>query len=229
MKFRRFGIFSRKSNRLLAPVDGVMVALLAVMIAAPAEAIEEAQYDVVAKEGNMEIRDYAPQIVAEVSVQGSFQEAGNRAFRPLFNYISGDNKAQGKIEMTAPVSTVKSPQEIAMTAPVSQELKDGKWAVSFMMPAEFTMDTIPVPNNERVTIRQIEPRRAAVVRYSGTWSEKRFQRHLQELDNWLQANDYEVTCEPVWARYNGPFTPWFMRRNEIIVPIREQGERSMGG
>jgi hypothetical protein len=167
----------------------------------------------------LEVRQYDPQIVAEVTVGGSFDEAGDKAFRPLFRYISGDNLSRGKIAMTAPVSLSEQPQEIAMTAPVSQRQTGQSWAVSFMMPAEFTMDTIPVPTDKRVSIREIPSSLAAVVRYSGTWSKRNYQRHLDELMEWVTTNNYQVMDEPAWARYNAPFTPWFMRRNEIIVRI----------
>jgi hypothetical protein len=199
-----------------------MLALLLIMFTGPAEAIEEAEYQVLRTDGDIELREYAPQIVAEVTVRGSFKEAGNLAFRPLFNYISGDNTSRDEIAMTAPVSMTGESQEIAMTAPVSQQQSGQEWSVSFMMPASFTMETIPVPTNENVVIREIPASRSAVIRYSGTWSEDRYQRHLDELNSWLEANDLEAAGEPVWARYNGPFTPWFMRRNEIIVRVQEK-------
>jgi hypothetical protein len=168
-----------------------------------AHAIEEASYEVLKKDDRLEVRQYDPQIVAEVTVGGSFDEAGDKAFRPLFRYISGDNLSRGKIAMTAPVSLSEQPQEIAMTAPVSQRQTGQSWAVSFMM----------------VSIREIPSSLAAVVRYSGTWSKRNYQRHLDELMEWVTTNNYQVMDEPAWARYNAPFTPWFMRRNEIIVRI----------
>jgi len=173
-------------------------------LAGIAMATEEAEYDFVQQDGDFELRDYAPQIVAEVIVSGSFSSAGNRAFRPLFNYISGDNTVQGKI---------------AMTAPVSQRTSGDDWVISFMMPAEFTMDTIPRPTNPAVKLREIPAHRMAVVRYSGRWTEKRYQSHLESLLSWVEAQGLAVSGEPVFARYNGPFTPWFMRRNEILLPV----------
>ena len=181
-------------------------------------ATEEAEYDVVQQDGEFELRDYAPQVVAEVVVSGSFSRAGNSAFRPLFNYISGDNTVQAKIAMTAPVSQTAQSQDIAMTAPVGQRASGNDWIISFMMPAEFTMDTIPKPTDPAVSLREIPAHRMATVRYSGRWTEKRYQSHLEALLTWVASKDLAVTGEPVFARYNGPFTPWFMRRNEILLP-----------
>lgn len=184
-------------------------------------ATEEAEYDVVRQDGDFELRDYAPQIVAEVVVSGSFSDAGNSAFRPLFNYISGDNTVQTRIAMTAPVAQTAQSQDIAMTAPVGQRASGDDWVVSFMMPAEFTMDTIPIPTDPAVKLREIPAHRMAVVRYSGRWSEKRYQSHLVALQSWVTEQGLGVTGEAVFARYNGPFTPWFMRRNEILLPVAE--------
>jgi effector-binding domain-containing protein len=91
--------------------------------------------------------------------------------------------------------------------------------VSFMMPASYTLDTLPIPDNPDVRLRQIPARRMASVRYSGTWSEKRYLQHLQDLESWIAKNGFRILGEPVWARYNPPFTPWFLRRNEILIPV----------
>lgn len=106
-----------------------------------------------------------------------------------------------------------------MTAPVSQQQSAGKWAVSFMMPAGYTLETLPVPDDSSITLRQIAAHRVAAVRYSGFWSEKLFLRYKQELENWIKKNNLKIIGEPVWARYNPPFTLWFLRRNEILIPI----------
>lgn len=195
------------------------VAALLVLVHKPAMAVEEAEYEVVRKEGAIELRDYAPSIVAETVVNGDFEDASSKAFRTLFKYIDGENKSRSKIAMTAPVSQEQSSQKIAMTAPVSQEAAGEGWVVSFMMPASFTMDTIPETKDPSVTIRQRSAWRAASIRYSGFWSEKNYNEHLNELLTWLDEQGLRATGPAVWARYNAPFTPWFMRRNEILIPI----------
>ena len=182
-------------------------------------ATEEAPYTVIKTDDIFELREYMPQVLAEIIVDGDLEGAGNKAFRPLFRYISGDNKSRGKIAMTAPVSQEQKGEKISMTAPVSQQSVQGKWAVSFMMPASYTMETLPTPDDPNITLRQVPARRVAAVRYSGFWSEEKYLLHKEKLEKWINDNRFTVTGEPVWARYNAPFTPWFMRRNEVLIPV----------
>lgn len=182
-------------------------------------AVEEAAYRVEQENGSFEVRFYAPQVVAEVSVEGTLEDAGNTAFRPLFRYISGDNRRTDKIPMTAPVSQQAENQKIPMTAPVSQQSDGQRWSVSFMMPAGSTLESLPRPTDPKVRLRAIPAQRMAAVRYRGTWSQSRYERHLNDLRNWMKANQLKAIGEPVWARYNPPFTPWFLRRNEILIPV----------
>jgi len=182
-------------------------------------AVEEAKYTVLEKQDSLEIREYAPSIVAEVVVEGDFENASSAAFRTLFKYISGQNTGRSKIAMTAPVSQQPEAEEIAMTSPVGQRKSGQGWAVSFMMPDSYTMDTIPVPNNPAIVLREVPAYRAAAIRYSGTWSEKAYRKQLLLLQQWMETQNLEPAGEPVWARYNAPFTPWFMRRNEILIAI----------
>ena len=199
---------------------GVMlIAVFSVMTTGHLMATEEAEYRVLLQEDAFEIREYAPSIVAEVIVNGDFEDASSAAFRKLFNYISGDNTRRDKIAMTAPVSQKSEPEKIAMTSPVGQRASGQGWAVSFMMPASYTIETIPVPDDPAVVLREVPAYRAAAVRYSGGWSEERYEKHLVLLQEWIEQSSLEVVGEPVWARYNAPFTPWFMRRNEILVEL----------
>ncbi len=198
------------------------IQLLLLTGATTAMATEEAPYTIIKTDDIFELREYAPQVLAEIIVDGDLEGAGNKAFRPLFRYISGDNKSRGKIAMTSPVSQEHTGEKISMTAPVSQQSVQGKWAVSFMMPASYTMETLPTPDDPNIKLRQVPARRVAAVRYSGFWSEKKFLRYKQELENWITANNLKVIGEPVWARYNPPFTIWFLRRNEILIPIASE-------
>ena len=182
-------------------------------------ATEEAPYKVLKSDGIFELREYEPQILAEMVVDGDIENAGNTAFRPLFRSISGDNRSRSKISMTAPVSQESKSEKISMTAPVSQEKVQGKWAISFMMPASYTMETLPVPDNPAIKLRQVPARTVAAVRYSGFWSEEKYLLHKEKLEAWLRDNKLSAAGEPVWARYNAPFTPWFLRRNEILIPV----------
>ena len=184
-----------------------------------AMAIEEATYKVVRKDGKFEIRDYAPHILAEIVVDGDLEEAGNRAFNRLFRYISGDNRSRRKVAMTAPVSQEPEGEKIKMTAPVGQQRVQERWAVSFMMPSSYTLETVPEPEDPQITLRQVPARRIAAVRYSGFWSEKGYLRYKLELESWIHERGLAIVGDPIWARYNPPFTPWFLRRNEILIPI----------
>jgi hypothetical protein len=197
----------------------ITITLLVCIGAIPAMATEEAPYTVIKREGNFELREYPPLIVAETIVDGELEGAGNKAFRPLFRYISGENKSRDKIAMTAPVSQQQKGEKISMTAPVNQQRVQGKWAVSFTMPESYSMKTLPIPDDPNIKLRQVPARRMAAVRYSGSWSEEKYLLHKEKLEKWINANRLSVTGEPVWARYNAPFTPWFMRRNEILIPV----------
>ena len=151
-----------------------------------AMAIEEAKYEVIQKEKNFEVREYAPHILAETIVEGDLEDAGDKAFRRLFRYISGDNQSGDKVAMTAPVSQQPAGEKIKMTAPVTQQRVEKDWAVSFMMPNSYTLDTLPKPENPKITLRQVPARQIAAVRYSGFWSEKGYQKHKVELEEWIK-------------------------------------------
>ncbi|MEI6707352.1 MAG: heme-binding protein [Methylococcales bacterium] len=182
-------------------------------------ATEEAKYTVVKKDDSFEIRDYAPHVLAEIIVEGELENAGSKAFNSLFRYISGDNHSRNKVAMTAPVSQQPVSQKINMTAPVGQQRVDNKWAVSFMMPASHTLETLPVPDNSNITLRQVPARQIAAVRYSGFWSEKSYLQYKSQLETWINKNKLLIVGDAVWARYDAPFTPWFLRRNEILIPV----------
>ena len=109
--------------------------------------------------------------------------------------------------------------KLAMTAPVVQQQAQGNWAVSFIMPATQSLETLPDPEDLKVVLRQVPARRMAAVRYSGFWDEKGYLRYKNELEAWIQAKGLAIAGDPIWARYNSPFTPWFLRRNEILVPV----------
>jgi effector-binding domain-containing protein len=184
-------------------------------------AIEEAKYDVFKKDNSFEIRVYKPHVLAEIIVEGNIEEAGNKVFNRLFRYISGENHSNDEIEMTAPVSQEPRGEKIKMTAPVSLQPAEGRWAVSFMMPASYTLETLPIPNDPEINLRRVPARRMAAVRYSGFWSGEKYLRYKKKLEAWIQKEGLTVAGDPIWARYNSPFTLWFLRRNEILIPVAE--------
>ena len=182
-------------------------------------ATEEAKYTVIKKDDRFEIRDYEPHVLAEIIVEGDIEEAGSKAFNRLFRYISGDNRSRDKFDMTAPVSQEPRKQKIKMTAPVSLQPSQGQWAVSFMMPASYKLATLPEPEDPEIILRQVAARRMAAVTYSGFWSEKNYLRYKNELEVWIQKEGLTILGDPIWARYNPPYTLWFLRRNEILIPV----------
>ena len=200
----------------------VLVSVLVLTGGMNAMAIEEAAYKVIVQDVRFELRAYDAHILAETEVEGDLKEAGNKAFRPLFRYISGHNESRGKIAMTAPVSQTPGGEKIAMTAPVGQQRRQDKWAVSFMMPASYTIDTLPQPKDAAVKLRQVPARRMAAVRYSGTWSAKRFEQHKRMLQAWIKEQGLVTKGDWIWARYNSPITPWFLRRNEILIQVEAE-------
>jgi effector-binding domain-containing protein len=199
----------------------IMLAASAVIFGAlEATAVEEPSYKVLKKDNNFEIRDYAPHILAETVVEGDLEQAGKKAFRALFRYISGENRTRTKVAMTAPVSQEPKGEKIKMTAPVGQQLvQERTWSVSFTMPSSYTLDTLPEPEDPKITLRQVPARRIAAVRYSGFWSEKLYLRYKSELESWIREKGLTIVGDPIWARYNPPWTPWFLRRNEILIPV----------
>lgn len=198
----------------------IILATAVIIIGAmDAMAIEEAIYNVVKRDGIFEVRDYAPHILAETVVEGDFEQAGSKAFRRLFRYISGDNLSLDKVAMTAPVSQEAKGEKIEMTAPVGQQRVEDRWVVSFMMPASYTLETLPKPQDPQITLRQVPSRRMAAVRYSGFWSEKNYFRCRVKLESWIHESGLTIVGDPIWARYNSPFSLWFLRRNEILIPV----------
>ena len=186
----------------IARISWVTIAML--LLVGNARAVEEAKYNVLREEDGFELREYEPHILAETTVDGKFEYSGNEAFGLLFKYISGNNKQQ---------------QKVAMTSPVGQQKQDGKWVVSFMMPALFTLEMTPVPKGPNVSIREVPARLIAAVRYSGFWSENSYRLNLAKLQNWIANNRLTPLGEPIGARYNPPIMPWFLRRNEILVLV----------
>jgi hypothetical protein len=208
-------MLTRLPTRLLA-------AALPLLASFTAMAIEEPSFRVLERDGAFELREYAPYLVAETRVEASFAEAGNVAFQRLFRYISGENTAQQKIAMTAPVTQSRADdagEKIAMTAPVTQVAADTGYRVAFIVPAQYTLDTVPVPRDPRVEIRAVPALRVAAWRYSGRWTAENYQEHETELRRAMAARGLQATGEPILARYNPPFMPSFMRRNEVLIPV----------
>lgn len=202
------------------------IILLLIILKGTLMAIEEPKYTLIEKNDAFEIRKYAPYLVAQTEVTGTFDEMGNKAFRILFKYISGENQKRSKIKMTAPVikeSTENNGLKIQMTAPVIQEIDkiNPKSATfSFVMPQSFTLATLPIPLDDRINLKEIPAKTVAVLKYSGGWGEEKYKKNEAILLKALDDADIITIGKPSFARYNSPFVLWFMRRNEIMIEVQ---------
>lgn len=187
---------------------------------------EQQPFELVRRFPDFELRRYPGHVVAEVQVRATFDRAGNAAFRHLFNYISGNNTARQKVAMTAPV--VQAPgtsQKIAMTAPVLQSgsLPGGgdtaDFVVAFVLPAGMTVETAPVPTNPEVKIRAVPGALTAALGFSGGGSKGAFEKRNQQLQAALADTGLTAVGPPRFARFDPPFKPWFLRRNEVLQDV----------
>ena len=194
--------------------------------------VEKPKYQVISEQGNIQIREYNPSIVAEVQVQGEREEAISQGFRLLADYIFGNNKVEQDIAMTAPVTqrssekiamtapvTQRSSEKIAMTAPVKQQGSDNAWKVNFTMPSKYSMNTLPKPNNEKVTLHQVPSKKYASIKFSGMGSNKNLALHEKELQEYISKNKIQTLSESIYAFYSPPWTLAFLRHNEIMIEI----------
>ena len=184
---------------------------------------EEANYEVLKKYDQIEIREYAELIVVETYVNTDYDEAGNIAFKKLFAYISGENLSKTKISMTAPVMSKEGNavdgDKIPMTSPVLGERQAKGWRYSFVLPAGYTLEDAPLPANPDVKLTKIPRKKVAVIRYSGSWKEQTMREKSEKLVEWIQANGFEVLSKPRSAGYDPPWTVPFLRRNEIMIDV----------
>ncbi|MEN9315982.1 MAG: hypothetical protein RIS35_2375 [Pseudomonadota bacterium] len=199
----------------------LLLALILSLLPPSAMAIEEPAHEVVQRLDDVEVRQYAPYVVAEVLVDGPADEAGNTAFPILAGYIFGKNRGARKLEMTAPVTQTAAPVKLEMTAPVTQTPTPGGYVVQFVLPRTVTRETAPEPIDPRVKLREVPGRRIAVIRYSGFWSQSNYDEHLSRLQAALRTAGIRWTGEPTLSRYDPPFKPWFLRRNEIWLELEQ--------
>ena len=206
-------------------------------------ATEEPAFELLAKDGKdgeLQLRRYGAVIVAETLVEGDRDAASTKGFKLIADYIFGNNQAVGsaakpseKIAMTAPVvaEPVQQSQKIAMTAPVTAEPVGGaaqaslteatQWRIHFVMPSEYTLDTLPRPNNAAVQLRQLPPTVFAVVSYSGLNTQAQVQQKTEELQRWIASRNLQPLGAPQLARYDPPWTLPMWRRNEVQIQVRQ--------
>ena len=171
-------------------------------------AIEEPKFKILVDEGELEIRSYDEYLVAETTVEGSFDTASRKGFRRVAGYIFGENK-----------NSIGQSEKIKMTAPVTVKPDDEGWVLHFVMPSNYDMSQLPIPNNNSILLKKIEAHLAAVIIFSGFTTDAKIQNKTEELKVWLEKKDFKIAGPQQIARYNDPFTlPW-LRRNEIIFKV----------
>jgi hypothetical protein len=223
-------LFTQPGNELIMKtfISRVLVFLTSILIASTVMATEEPKFTIIEKSEPFELRTYAPQLVAEVKVEGDLDTASSQGFRLIAAFIFGQNQVSEKISMTVPVGieTAQS-TKIAMTVPVGIEAsKDSakgvnQWVFSFVMPSEYTMATLPKPLNPLVTIRELPAQRRAAITFSGFYNEAKVLEKTKALEEWIKSKQWQAIGSPQFARYNPPWSIPFMRRNEILITVRD--------
>ena len=200
--------------------------------------VESPEYEVLRREGSLELRRYLPYLTASVKVRSAgYNEAAYASFGLLADYIFGNNVDAGSIPMTAPVTASRSSgTKIAMTAPVTSErvrndrLESasplctvhcaGEYVVRFTMPSSFaSVEDLPEPNDHRVSLEAVPAHLAAVARFSGRLSDEAVAKALEQLEEWMGREGLVAAGEPEVAQYDAPWKPGFVRRNEVLVPV----------
>ena len=199
------------------------VLLIGIFFSNRAMAIEEPKFNLLEKDQAFELRAYGPRLIAEVEVDGSMSDASGKGFRLIADFIFGNNTAAAgkaeKISMTAPVAVKPHSEKISMTAPVGLQASKQGWSVWFYMPSQYTLETLPKPNNPVVQIKQIPEQKFAVIRFSGWVDEEKMADKQAALYQWIQQRNLKRIGEPELARYNPPWTLPFLRRNELMVQV----------
>lgn len=196
----------------------VGIIILAALAGSIMSHVEQPNYKLIRSEGNIEIRDYSPMILAEVEVSGERKQAIREGFKILADYIFGNNTSKIKMEMTAPVTNEIS-EKMAMTAPVLQEQHMNKWKVRFVMPKKYSLDSLPKPNSKDVMLIPLPARRFAVIRFSGLADNESIKLHTDKLKAYIVAEKLNQIGEAALAFYNPPWTLPFLRRNEVMIEI----------
>lgn len=200
-----------------------IILVLGLTFTGTAMAIEEPRYSVLENTPPFELRSYEPMIVAEVQVDGDLDTASRQGFQLIAAYIFGKNQVNDGADSSAPIMIEERPSKsakIAMTAPVIVENSAERWTVSFVMPAEYTLATLPKPLDPRVQIRTLPAVKKAVIQFTGFYNSQKVTEKTIELEGWIRGNNLQAIGSPQFARYDPPWTLPFFRRNEILINVR---------
>lgn len=183
---------------------------------------EGPDYKVLDKRGDFEVREYSSYIIAKVTVTGDYDNSSGEAFRILAGYIFGKNKGQKDIAMTAPVQIEKKSEKIAMTSPVVMSQSEGKFTMSFSMPKEYTLESLPEALDSRIIFEKVESHIIGSHKFSGLSSRKKNNLKAKELRDWIRdLNKYKLTEGHLFAGYNPPWTLPFLKRNEVHIRLNK--------
>lgn len=209
----------------MPPLTKFFISIALLTLSINTAATENPKYTVLHSQGKIEYRLYESYVVAETTVSNtdSYGRAAMSGFMELFDYISGENISETSIDMTSPVRqspvTEVISEKIAMTSPVQQSKNDLGWSVAFMLPSKYDIDTAPRPNSGSIAIREIPPRLMAVIRYSGRWTQRNFDKQSGRLEAAIASQKIKILSGAESAVYNPPFMPPFMRRNEVMFEV----------
>ena len=186
---------------------------------------ETLKYSVLQKTNGVELRQYPEHILVQVNLAGkSYRKAIYQGFRPLADFIFGQNLPSERISMTSPVAVSRS-TKIAMTSPVTVS-GDGDYTVSFVMPAEYTLETLPKPKNPNVIIKKISASTMAVIGFRGFFNRRKIAKAKKRLVKWMEKEGFQPVGEFVIAGYDPPWVPWFLAHNEVMVQVKAVDEQA---
>jgi hypothetical protein len=189
-----------------------ILTILALLVATPVMAdYAHPDYSIVLQEGDFAIRDYAPVMVVETQVTASRRDAPGDAFRKLARYIGGKNNANLDIPMTAPVAQTPAAPSAVNGAP--------KWRIQFFLPRDLTVANTPSAIEAGVEVRRLEAQTFASLSFRGSQTDKKVSDNMEKLKGFIARQGYGVSGPPIYAFYDPPFIPWFLRDNEILLPI----------
>jgi hypothetical protein len=214
---------------LLAALIALAIVALAIFVFVVQD-VERPDYAVVDRDGAFELRDYPRMIVAETMVTGTRRDALGDGFGYLARYIFARDRAGDRIAMTAPVEqqALRSDAPVAMTAPVMQlDSGDGAWRVRFVMPSRYDLAELPAPGGDQVTLRELAPQRVAAIRFDGRADDAALSARERDLRDWLAQRGLAARGEAVYAFYNDPLTPGFLRRNEVQIAVAADAEAGL--
>jgi len=183
-------------------------------------AIKQPEFKVIKQDGDIELREYKGYLMASVITSAeNYSRAGSQGFSPLANYIFGNNQVSQKMPMTAPVLTTKTTvsKKIPMTAPVlTQGMTSSKYQISFVMPDDYKLSSLPTPINNDVVLHEIKKHRAVAISFKGLSGDRKVKEKVDALESWAKVHKIQLTGEPILARYDAPWKPGFLRHNEVI-------------